>query len=287
MTISPENDKALEEKEPSMEETKHYEESKNREALNKFMDVQHAMHALHHRAMSQKGPVCDPLRGRGRILALLKLKDGVATKDMAQILGIRVSSLNETLAKLEGDGLIERTPSENDHRVLLVSLTEAGKQQAQPKGRMPELMFAGFADEELDAFEEYLDRIAANLEAELGEDAKEYFKNMREARRAFMEEGHGHRHGCCHGHGEGHGHSHGEGHSHGGGCGHGHGEGHGPGNAHGRWNGPGEGHGHGGGCGHGPHGPHQRHHHHDHGCCHHHHHHEYHGHGHGCCRHRW
>ena len=43
MTISPENDKALEEKEPSMEETKQYEESKSREALNKFMDVQHAM----------------------------------------------------------------------------------------------------------------------------------------------------------------------------------------------------------------------------------------------------
>ena len=266
-----------------MEENKAFEESKERAVFQKFMDVKHIMRAAHHRKLAQGGPGCDPTRGRGRILALLKLKDGVATKDMAQILGIRVSSLNETLAKLEKDGLVERTPSEEDKRVMLVSLTETGRAQAQPAGRFPARMFEGFSEDELAAFEGYLDRITANLEADLGEDAQEYLQNMREAREAFMKCGpkgfpgprgpHG-----PHGHGP-----------HGKCCDHGPGEGHGP---HGDFRGP-----HGGHCGHGPHGPHFHHHPHGcghgpgafgphgHGCCHHHGHHGFgHGHhGHGCC----
>ena len=239
-----------------MEEKEMLVEDKERAVFHKFMDVKHIMRALHHRKMAQGGPGGDPTRGRGRILALLKLKDGVATKEMAQILGIRVSSLNETLAKLEKDGLVERTPSEEDKRVMLVSLTEAGRAQAQPAGRFPARMFEGFSDEELAEFEGYLDRITTNLEADLGDDAQEYLENMRKARNEFM-----HGPGCCHGHGPHAGHGPGQGRHHG------EGEGHGP-------------HGHGGCCGHGDHGPHHRHHPHGHGyghggCCHHH------GYGHG------
>ena len=303
-----------------MEENKAFEENKERAVFQKFMDVKHIMRAAHHRKMAQGGPACDPTRGRGRILTLLKLKDGVATKDMAQILGIRVSSLNETLAKLEKDGLIERTPSEEDKRVMLVSLTEAGRAQAQPAGRFPARMFEGFSEDELAAFEGYLDRITANLEADLGEDAQEYLQNMREARETFMKCGpqnfpgprgpHGpHDYGphggrCGHGPGEFGPHGphdggcehgpHGEGEGprgpHGGGCGHGphgphhhhhpHGCGHGPGEFGPHGHGP-HVHGpHGGHCGHGPHGPHFHHHPHGFG------HGEGHGpHGHGCCRH--
>ena len=272
----------MENNEAIIEKQEAFEEDRERVVFHKFMDVKHIMRALHHCKKAQGGPGSDPMRGRGRILALLKLKDGVATKDMAQILGIRVSSLNETLAKLEKDGLVVRTPAEDDKRVMLVSLTEDGRAQAQPAGRFPARMFEGFSDDDLAAFEAYLDRITANLEAGLGEDEKEYLENMRKARNDFM-----HGHGCCHGHGPHGGHGGPHGHCHGKGHGedHGEGEGHGP-------------HGHGGGCGHGGHGPH--HHHHPHGfgyghggCCHHHGphghgghcghpHHGHHGYGH-CC----
>lgn len=38
--------------------------------------------------------------GQGRILAILKQKDGISTKELSEILNIKVTSLNETLNKL-------------------------------------------------------------------------------------------------------------------------------------------------------------------------------------------
>ena len=271
-----------EENEITMEEATLEEISPTRATFRKFMDVQHLMHAMRCRRMAKGGPMADATRGRGRILALLKLKDGVATKEMAQILGIRVSSLNETLAKLEKDGLVERVPSEQDKRIMLVQLTEAGKAIEEPRGHFPDRVFADFSDEELETLGGYLDRMAENVAAGAGEDAKEMLEDMRRRRSEFFAKKH-----CC-GHGKSGGHH--EGHAHGG---HGHGgcgcherkhEGH----AHG-------GHGHGGcGChehdnrshggvchGHGPHGRM-----HGHGCCEGHRHYGGHGHGHGHCCHR-
>ena len=217
-------------------------------ALRKYMDVHFIMGALRHRKMHNAGPGRDPMRGQGRILALLRLTDGVATKDMAQIIGVRVSSLNESLAKLEREGLVKRTPSEEDKRIMLVSLTDKGRKLTPKEDKLPNLLFDGFSPDELAAFEGYLDRIVANLEKELGEDAQEFLENMRQARKEFFEQHKGRKH-------------------HGSGCGSHHGgphdapEGHGPHDEHGphggHHGGPGHGgpgHGHGPGRGHGPHG---------------------------------
>ncbi|WP_211198398.1 MarR family transcriptional regulator, partial [Gulosibacter sediminis] len=77
------------------------------------------------------GPAADPTRGQGRILAALKLQDGIATKDLAFILGMRVASLNEALVKLEKTELITREPADDDKRVILIRLTEAGRATEQ------------------------------------------------------------------------------------------------------------------------------------------------------------
>ena len=194
-------DVELETPETETEDADEEESDKNRETFRKFMEVQQLMGALHQRLRQKGGPLGDTTRGRGRILALLKLKDGVATKDMAQILGIRVSSLNETLAKLAEDGLIERTPSEDDKRIMLVTLTEAGREAKVPSENLPDCLFEGFEDADLDAFNGYLERITANLENELGTDAQKLFEEQRAARKAFFEkpernrEAHDHDHG--------------------------------------------------------------------------------------------
>ena len=253
----------------SQEEETVMEMKKTREAFHKFMDVQETVRFAHHRRMPKEGPFADQTRGRGRIIALLNLKDGIATKEMAQILGIRVSSLNELLAKLEKDGYITRTPSEADKRVMLVSLTEKGAEEAQkPHGCFPDKVFEGFSDEELDALEGYLDRMAANITSNLDEESQEMLAGMREKRSQFY--GHGRCHG---GHGpKGH-------HGPGRGCGHKGPEGH---------QGPEGGPGHGHGCGGAGEG--ERHHEHHHcgdhhegmdGHCHHGGHKHAHGHGHG------
>ena len=105
----------------------------------------------------------DPNRGRGRILALLKYSDGISTKEIAHILDIRVSSLNETLARLESLGLIERKPSEKDKRVMLVYLTEEGKNFELDSPDDIDL-FKGFSEDELDTMLDYTKRIIHNAE---------------------------------------------------------------------------------------------------------------------------
>ncbi|MDJ1122396.1 MarR family transcriptional regulator [Olsenella sp. YH-ols2217] len=148
----------------------------------------------------------DAHRGQGRILTFLKLKDGVSTRDLAEVLGIRVSSLNEVLGRMERDGLIERRQSPDDGRVMLVYLTDRGRAQEAPRP-FDEALFAGFSDEELQTLGALLDRLILNLEAQLTDEEREALKERAEARERlfgpdddFGPEGSRPPH-CRHGHG--------------------------------------------------------------------------------------
>lgn len=87
--------------------------------------------AIHRYAMRllalEVSPLANPLRGQGQVIALLKQGDGLTTKEMAQLLGIRTASLNELLVKLEAKGLITRSRSDADGRLTVVTLTDAGR----------------------------------------------------------------------------------------------------------------------------------------------------------------
>lgn len=136
----------------------------------------------------------DTTRGQGRILATLNLKDGISTKDLSYILGIRIPSLNETLAKLEKAELIERRQSEQDKRILLVYLTQKGHEEMACAEQTDETnFFACFTDEERNILEEYLDRLISSTEQILGEQSEEFSEHMKrleeERERIFEETG--------------------------------------------------------------------------------------------------
>lgn len=95
------------------------------ELLSLFHDATHR-YAMRLLAL-EVSPLANPLRGQGQVLALLKQSDGLATKEIAQLLGIRTASLNELLVKLEAKGLVTRSRSAADGRVTVVSLTDAGR----------------------------------------------------------------------------------------------------------------------------------------------------------------
>ena len=116
------------------------------------------------------GHLADTTRGQGRILAALRMRDGISTKDLSYLLGLAVSSLNEFLFKLERGGYITREPSEQDKRVMLVKLTEKGKsQQSQPEERA-DLgdIFECLSDDEQAAFAVFLDKVIGALGEKLG-----------------------------------------------------------------------------------------------------------------------
>jgi DNA-binding MarR family transcriptional regulator len=119
-----------------------------------------------------RSPVAAPHQGQGRVLALLKLKPELSQKELSTILDIRSQSLGELLGKLERQGLVTRTPSEEDRRSVIVRLTEAGKTASENQEDLPdpEGMFDCLNADEQDRFADYLKRIIAALEAELGPD---------------------------------------------------------------------------------------------------------------------
>ena len=186
------------------------------ETFQKLTTLQHMMRAMRHHQTKQAGPLADTTRGRGRVLALLKMRDGLSTREMANVLDIRVSSLNETIARMEAEGLVERRQSEEDGRVQLLFLTDAGRAAEQPELDLPKRLLSDFTDEELQTLDTYLDRMADKLREELGDDWQAHEEHMRQRRdRLFHSGGHGHgQHGSDHGHGRG-GRGHGGRHAHG------------------------------------------------------------------------
>ena len=137
------------------------------------------------RLRANGGPLGDPTQGQGRILAMLKIQDGIPTKELSYLLGLQVASLNELLAKLERAGLVTREPSEADRRVMLVKLTNAGRETPQQN---PDAggAFAVLTPEEQETLSGYLDRIIADLASETHEVDTETLKGWMDEARARM-----------------------------------------------------------------------------------------------------
>ncbi|MBU9746673.1 MarR family winged helix-turn-helix transcriptional regulator [Diplocloster agilis] len=132
-----------------------------------------------------RGPFADPTRGQGRVLAILKMQPEISTKDLSYLLDIRQQSLSELLGKLEKAGYITREPSDNDKRVMVVKLTDKGRdaRQEKPDFSYP---FDCLSPEEQLAFGGYLERVIEKLEADLGVDKKEDMEQWMEKTRSRM-----------------------------------------------------------------------------------------------------
>lgn len=154
------------------------------ELYQKLSKLQWLLHRQHLKGYATGGPTADPTRGQGRILAVLKMQDGVSTKDLSYLLGIRVSSLNELLVKLEKNGYITRESSEEDKRIILVKLTEKGRSEKQKDGELGNI-FDCLSEEEQKNFGEYLERVITALEDELGDRSEVDFGWMATAHERF------------------------------------------------------------------------------------------------------
>lgn len=156
------------------------------ELFDKYMLIRQMTEAVRNKNTSKTGPLGDTTRGRGRVLALLKQKDGVSTKDMATIMGIRVSSLNEVLGKMEKEGYVERTPSPDDRRVMLVWLTDKGKAIQLPDQNLPQVLFGALNQGAQNQLCMYFEQMISSLQNELEEEG-EAMKEAREQRSEFFE----------------------------------------------------------------------------------------------------
>ncbi|MCL2342965.1 MAG: winged helix DNA-binding protein [Firmicutes bacterium] len=149
----------------------------------KLSRLQWLLQRQHLRSHAEYGPLGDPTRGQGRVLAMLKMKPEIGTRELSYLLDIRQQSLSELLNKLERGGYIVRIPSEADKRVMLVRLTEKGRNE-QAVDRDFGGIFGCLSEEEQESFGEYLDRVIAVLEEQMrgepdGEGEEEPFADYR------------------------------------------------------------------------------------------------------------
>lgn len=112
--------------------------------------------------MSQKK---QKLTGQQRVLAILKLEDGLTQNYLAEVLDLRPSSVAELLKKMETNGDITRTEDEQDKRTKHVHLTDAGRQKAETNASLKnddysETFFAGLNADEQTQFSDYLQKIS-------------------------------------------------------------------------------------------------------------------------------
>ena len=147
------------------------EPSPTRELYKKLGHIGRLTHmwAAQQRGRTGLGRI-DTTRGQGRILAALKLKDGIATRELAYVLGIRVPSLNEALSKLENAGYIVREPDPRDRRVQLITLTDSGRAltnqmgEGEPEG---DNIFEVLTERERANLSDYLDKLIARMHEDL------------------------------------------------------------------------------------------------------------------------
>lgn len=124
-------------------------------------------------------------RGQGGIIAILKRKDNISTKDLADIFNISVTSLNENLKKLEQKGYIEKVPSKEDKRILLIRLTDEGKAIKFNKPKDIDI-FDCLRDEEKLEFSKTLQKLTLELHRKLREEDPEKYEKMLEHRQKVL-----------------------------------------------------------------------------------------------------
>ena len=116
-----------------------------------------------------------------RVVALLRLKDGIPTQEMATVLGIDGAAMGATLEAMGEAGLVEVRVADDGSKS--VALTEKGREDAPAKAELSDVALDGFTDEEADALLGYLGRIEASLTGELGADWKEREEARKAAKR--------------------------------------------------------------------------------------------------------
>ena len=106
---------------------------------------------------------------QGTVLGRLDREGSQSVSDLALAERVRPQSMAQTVADLEGPGLVERRPDPEDGRRALVILTEAGRTELEADRRHREGWLVGAIEE-----------LSAEEQATLG-DATELLRRLAEA----------------------------------------------------------------------------------------------------------
>jgi DNA-binding MarR family transcriptional regulator len=108
---------------------------------------------------------------QGRILFVLKQKDGMNIQELSRRTSLDKSTLTSMLDRLERQQFIHRSADKNDRRKIIVRLSSKiksiAKQYTAVSQDMLSLFYSGFEEDEIVRFEDNLRKILENLEFEI------------------------------------------------------------------------------------------------------------------------
>lgn len=97
------------------------------------------------------------------LAALYRRRDGVTMSELSRMLLVSNGNATAVVDRLEKDGLVRRTQSDQDRRTVFVGLTAEGLAQfeglASDHERAVDRMFGGLSEADLDALTEILKRM--------------------------------------------------------------------------------------------------------------------------------
>jgi DNA-binding MarR family transcriptional regulator len=104
---------------------------------------------------------------QGRVLFILWEEGSMTIHELARKASLGKSTLTSTLDRLEAAGQVQRVASPEDKRKTYVQLTPKNKTlhkiYQELSERMTKIFYKGFAEAEIDVFEQALERILKNL----------------------------------------------------------------------------------------------------------------------------
>ena len=107
---------------------------------------------------------------QGKLLYILWQRDGISAAELARQAGLAVTTLTSMLDRMEQAGLIIRERDGPDRRKTKILLTELARGLEGEYDRlsddMTDVYMRGFSPEEVNLFEQYLNRVLKNLEDE-------------------------------------------------------------------------------------------------------------------------
>ena len=136
-------------------------------AMRKLTRVMRRHHAYVDRQIGDLGIH----HGQHRMLIQLTNPDisHPSQKELAEILGISPAAVATSLKRLEREGYVSRSMTDEDNRKNEIRITEDGLARVNKSRAIfeatDEALFAGFTPEEIDLFTSFLERLDDNLDA--------------------------------------------------------------------------------------------------------------------------
>ncbi len=150
-----------------MGEPAHFDEKDLTQIVRTFICVSH----MHHSAIEGRVSKLGFHHTQHRTLMHLARHEHLPSqRELADELGVSPAAVATTLKRLEKDGYISRTATEEDNRCNEIRITEAGRAVIEESraifNSVDEQMFDGLTPEELSLFSALLSRMRENLKAD-------------------------------------------------------------------------------------------------------------------------